>query len=123
MMHWTGVKFSLIKNRFTMSFDARVEVTPEVTQEETPQTLTVSQLQAHIKEDGMSRDEIRKMYGLTIAEAKEIFSHPKLKGIRIKKQKVVRVQLVDDTAVQQVTLEQNIAEVQNDPTQDNKDEY
>ena len=103
-----------------MSIDARVDVTPDVTQEETPQTLTISQLQAHIKEDGMSRDEIRKKYGLTIAEAKEIFSHPKLKGIRIKKQKVVRVQLVDDTVPMQMTLQQGLAEA--DSHTDNQDE-
>ena len=82
-----------------MSIDARVDVTTEVTQEETPQVLTITQLTSHIKDDGMSREEIRKKYGMTIAEAKEIFSHPKLKGIRIKKQKVTRIQLVDDTAV------------------------
>ena len=43
-----------------MSFDAQVAVTPEVTQEETPQVLTISQLVSHIKDDGMSRDEIRR---------------------------------------------------------------
>jgi hypothetical protein len=95
-----------------MSFDAQVAVTPEVTQEETPQVLTISQLVSHIKDDGMSRDEIRKKYGLTIAEAKEIFSHPKLKGIRVKRQRVMRVQLIDDTATTQVTLDQSIQEVQ-----------
>lgn len=93
-----------------MSIDARVDVTAEVTQEETPQTLTISQLVAHIKDDGMSRDDIRKKYGLTIAEAKEIFSHPKLKGIRVKRQKVQRIQLIDDTKPVQVTLEQSIAD-------------
>jgi hypothetical protein len=105
-----------------MSIDARVDVTPDVAQEETPQTLTISQLVSHIKEDGMSRDEIRKKYGLTIAEAKAIFSHPKLKGIRVKKQKVVRVQLIDDTAVapnKQITLMQQIAA---GPYTDNTDE-
>tara|TARA_Y100000401_G_scaffold45164_1_gene34673 strand:+ start:5532 stop:5852 length:321 start_codon:yes stop_codon:yes gene_type:complete len=103
-----------------MSFDARVEATPEVVQEETPQVLTISQLVSHIKDDGMSRDEIRKKYGLTIAEAKEIFSHPKLKGIRVKRQRVMRIQLIDDTAPQQMTLQQGIAEV--DPHSDNQDE-
>ena len=105
-----------------MSFDARVDATPEVAQEETPQVLTISSLIAHIKEDGMSRDEIRKKYGLTIAEAKEIFSHPKLKGIRVKKQRVMRIQLVDDTVPTQVTLDQSIAEVTNDPHEDNQTE-
>lgn len=121
MQSWTGLRFSLTKHN-NMSFDARVDATPEVAQEQTPQVLTVSQLVSHIKDDGMSRDEIRKKYGLTIAEAKEIFSHPKLKGIRVKKQRVMRIQLVDDTVSTQVTLDQNIAEVSNDPHEDNQTE-
>lgn len=107
-----------------MSIDARVDVTTEVTQEETPKVLTVSQLEAHIKEDGMSREEIRKKYGMTIAEAKEIFSHPKLKGIRVKKQKVMRIQLIDDTAPaviqNQIQLQDAIAQLS--PSTDNTDE-
>lgn len=80
-----------------MSIDARVDVDIESTQEETPQELTISQLIKHLKEDGMSRDDIRKKYGLTIAEAKDIFSHPKLKGLRVKRYKTIRVTLIDDT--------------------------
>ena len=121
MSSLTGRKFSSIKHN-DMSFDARVEATPEVAQEETPQVLTISSLISHIKEDGMSRDEIRKKYGLTIAEAKEIFSHPKLKGIRVKRQRVMRIQLIDDTAPQQMTLQQGIAEVTTDPHEDNQNE-
>ena len=45
----------------------------------------------------MTRDDIRKKYGLTIAEAKDIFSHPKLKGLRVKRYKTIRVTLIDDT--------------------------
>ena len=101
-----------------MSFDAQVAVTPEGTQEETPQVLTISTLISHIKDDGMSRDEIRKKYGMTIAEAKEIFSHPKLKGIRVKRQRVMRIQLVDDTN-QQITLDQSIQEVQDNTSENN----
>jgi hypothetical protein len=106
-----------------MSFDAQVEVTPEVTQEETQEvfSLTISQLVSHIKDDGMSRDQIRKKYGMTIAEAKDIFSHPKLKGIRVKRQRVMRIQLIDDTAPQQMTLQQGISQA--DPHTDNQDEY
>ena len=108
-----------------MSFDARVEATQEVAQEETPQVLTISQLISHIKDDGMSRDEIRKKYGLTISEQKEIFSHPKLKGIRVKKQRVMRIQLVDDTVslpAQQITLDQVIEATNMDPHTDNQTE-
>ena len=124
MSHWTGAKFSSIKHN-DMSFDARVEATPEVVQEETPQVLTISQLISHIKDDGMSRDDIRKKYGMTIAEAKEIFSHPKLKGIRVRRQKVMRIQLVDDTVnlpAQQITLDQVIEQVSTDPHEDNQTE-
>ena len=102
-----------------MSFDARVDATPEVEQQETPQVLTISTLISHIKDDGMSRDDIRKKYGMTIAEAKQIFSHPKLKGIRIKKQRVMRIQLVDDTTPTQVTLDQSIQEVQDNTSENN----
>ncbi len=119
MVNLIGAKFSSIKHN-DMSFDARVDAAPEVAQEETPQVLTISSLISHIKDDGMSRDEIRKKYGMTIAEAKEIFSHPKLKGIRVKKQRVMRIQLIDDTAPTQMTLQQGIAQA--DPHTDNTDE-
>ena len=92
-----------------MSIDARVDVETNSTQEETPQQLTVSQLIKHLKEDGMTRDEIRKKYGLTIAEAKDIFSHPKLKGLRVKTYKTIRVTLIDDT---QDETEDNQSEIQ-----------
>ena len=140
MQSWSGQRFSLI-NYINMSFDARVEVTPEVTQEETPQVLTISSLISHIKDDGMTRDDIRKKYGMTIAEAKEIFSHPKLKGIRVKKQRVMRIQLVDDTPTtdpnqtsipmpeptksEELQNEANtelIEALYNNPHQDNRDE-
>ena len=86
------------------------------------QVLTISTLIAHIKDDGMSRDDIRKKYGMTIAEAKEIFSHPKIKGIRVKRQRVMRIQLIDDTAPQQITLEESIQELETDPHIDNQNE-
>ena len=105
--------------------DARVDVTPEVTQEETPTQLKISDIIKHIKDDGMSRDDIRKKYGMTIAEAKVIFAHPKIKGIRVKRQRVMRIQLIDDTVetpAQQVTLDQVIEQVSNDPHEDNQTE-
>ena len=104
-----------------MSIDARVDVTPEVTQGETPTRLTTSQIKKHIKEDGMSRDQIRKKYGLTIAEAKTIFSMPSLKGLRVARKKIQRFELVDDLSDNQVTLDQSIAEVTT-PHSDNQSE-
>ena len=96
-----------------MSFDARVDATPEVVQEETPQVLTVSQLLNDLN-SGIDRNEIRKKYGLTQAEAKAIFSHPKLQGIRVKKQKVMRVQLVDDTETASVYVNPNQTNIEDE---------
>ena len=79
-----------------MSFDSRVDATQEVVQEETPQTLTVSQIIIDLG-NGIDRAGIRKKYGLTVAELKMIFSHPKLSKLRDKKRQVIRVQLIDDT--------------------------
>ena len=79
-----------------MSFDTRVDTTPEVVQEETPQTLTVSQIVIDLG-NGIDRAGIRKKYGLTAAELKMVFSHPKLSKLRVKKHQVIRVQLIDDT--------------------------
>lgn len=79
-----------------MSFDTRVDATPEVVQEDTPQTLTVSQIIIDLG-NGIDRAGIRKKYGLTAAELKMIFSHPKLSKLRVKKHQVIRVQLIDDT--------------------------
>lgn len=79
-----------------MSFDTRINTTPEVVQEETPQTLTVSQIIMDLG-NGIDRAGIRKKYGLTVAELKMVFSHPKLSKLRVKKHQVIRVQLIDDT--------------------------
>ena len=82
-----------------MSFDARVDATTEVAQEKTPQVLTVSQLLNDL-ENGIDRAGIRKKYDLTTAELKMVFAHPKLQGIRVKKHKIMRIKLVDDTATE-----------------------
>jgi len=79
-----------------MSFDTRIDATSEVVQEQTPQTLTVSQIIMDLG-NGIDRAGIRKKYGLTAAELKMVFSHPKLTKLRVKKHQVIRVQLIDDT--------------------------
>lgn len=79
-----------------MSFDARVDATPDVAQEETPKQFTVSQILNDLN-NGIDRKEIRKKYNLTQAEIKFIFTHPKLQGVRVKKQKLMRIELIDDT--------------------------
>jgi len=82
-----------------MSFDAKVDTTSEVVQEETPQVLTVSQLLNDL-ENGIDRAGIRKKYGLTTAELKMVFAHPKLQGVRVKKHKLMRIKLIDDTTTE-----------------------
>lgn len=79
-----------------MSFDTRIDTTPEVVQEETPQTLTVSQIVMDLG-NGIDRTGIRKKYGLTTAELQMVFAHPKLSKLRVKKHQVIRIQLIDDT--------------------------
>tara|TARA_R100000544_G_C2220849_1_gene57462 strand:- start:211 stop:666 length:456 start_codon:yes stop_codon:yes gene_type:complete len=88
-----------------MSFDARIDVTPEVAQEETPKQLTVSQILNDLN-NGTDRQEIRKKYNLSQAEIKFIFTHPKLQGVRVKKQKVMRIELIDDTETMTVNPNQ-----------------
>lgn len=88
-----------------MSLDARLtQVADATTQDEqtsseTPQVYTVSQILQDLK-SGLDRISIRKKYGWTIAEAKLVFGHPKLKSIRVKRSKVVKIQLIDDTTTQ-----------------------
>lgn len=49
-------------------------------------------------EQGKGRQEIAEHFGLSLAEIKNIFEHPKLKGRRPKKVKEESFNLVDDTA-------------------------
>ncbi len=51
--------------------------------------------------DGLTRDEIRVMYGLTHAELKAIFSTPSLKGAKTKKS-VAGITIVDDLSAANV---------------------
>ena len=83
-----------------MSIDVRVNQTDNqvVTQEKKtpPAQITVSQIVEDL-ENGRDRKAIKFKYGLTAEELKMIFEHPKLKGMRVKKSKVMRFTLVDDT--------------------------
>ena len=83
-----------------MSFDTRVNQQDNhvVSEEATapPAQITVSQIVEDL-ESGIDRKAIKFKYGLTAEELKMIFEHPKLKGMRVKKSKVMRFTLVDDT--------------------------
>ena len=83
-----------------MSIDTRVNQQDDnvVTEERTapPAQITISQIVEDL-ESGRDRKAIKTKYGLTVDEVKMIFEHPKLKGMRVKKSKVMRFTLVDDT--------------------------
>ena len=83
-----------------MSLDTRItqDGGQAITQETTtpPTMLTVTQIIEDL-EEGRDRKAIKAKYGLTLDEVKMIFEHPKLKGMRVKKARVVRFTLIDDT--------------------------
>lgn len=56
--------------------------------------LTVSQILQDLK-NGIGRKEIQKRYGLSLVDLKRLFSHPKLKGMKVKP--VPQFELTDDT--------------------------
>jgi len=99
-----------------MSIDTRVnQEDNHVVSEErmTPPTqITVSQIVEDL-DNGRDRKAIKTKYGLTADEIKMIFEHPKLKGMRVKKSKVMRFTLVDDTVTKsnQVTIGDVIEQV------------
>ena len=76
-----------------MSIDTRVnqDSANTITEERTapPAQITVSQIVEDL-ENGRDRKAIKAKYGLTADEVKMIFEHPKLKGMRVKKSKVMR---------------------------------
>lgn len=105
-----------------MSIDTRVNqdggqsVTQEVATP--PAQITVTQILDDL-ESGRDRKAIKDKYGLTGDEVKMIFEHPKLKGIRVKKARVVRFTLVDDTQADpntQITLGDVIEEISTETT-------
>lgn len=55
----------------------------------------VAQILGHLK-DGMTREDIAQHYGITMAECKQIFMHPDLKGKKTIKKKEASYVLVDD---------------------------
>jgi hypothetical protein len=100
-----------------MSIDTRVNQDEGqfVTQEAAtapPAQITVTQILDDL-ENGRDRKAIKAKYGLTAEEVKMIFEHPKLKGVRVKKARVVRFTLVDDTPTEsnQITLGDVIEEI------------
>jgi hypothetical protein len=81
-----------------MSIDARVETTVTPVASNETIKLTVSGIINDLT-NGLDREKIATKYGLTKQEVNEVFKHPKLQGLRVKRKAAVRFVLEDDTMV------------------------
>ncbi len=79
-----------------MSIDARVETTVTPVASNETIKLTVSGIINDLN-NGLDREKIATKYGLTKQEVNEVFKHPKLQGLRVKRKPAVRFVLEDDT--------------------------
>ena len=79
-----------------MSIDARVETTVTPVANNETIKLTVSGIINDLT-NGLDREKIATKYGLTKQEVNEVFKHPKLQGLRVKRKPAVRFVLEDDT--------------------------
>jgi hypothetical protein len=79
-----------------MSIDARVETTVTPVASNETIKLTVSGIISDLT-NGLDREKIATKYGLTKQEVNEVFKHPKLQGLRVKRKPAVRFVLEDDT--------------------------
>ena len=79
-----------------MSIDARVETTVTPVANNETIKLTVSGIINDLT-NGLDREKIATKYGLTKQEVNEVFKHPKLQGLRVKRKAAVRFVLEDDT--------------------------
>ena len=79
-----------------MSIDARVETTVTPVASNETIKLTVSGIINDLT-NGLDREKIATKYGLTKQEVNEVFKHPKLQGLRVKRKPAVRFVLEDDT--------------------------
>jgi hypothetical protein len=79
-----------------MSIDARVETTVTPVASNETIKLTVSGIITDLT-NGLDREKIATKYGLTKQEVNEVFKHPKLQGLRVKRKPAVRFVLEDDT--------------------------
>jgi hypothetical protein len=78
--------------------DVQIQNVPQVVEKQ-KQVITVSQILADLNA-GLDRKAIREKYNLSVEETKLIFQHPKLSGKRVKRSKIVKFTLVDDTEEQ-----------------------
>jgi hypothetical protein len=88
-----------------MSIDARVETTVTPVASNETIKLTVSGIINDLN-NGLDREKIATKYGLTKQEVNEVFKHPKLQGLRVKRKAAVRFVLEDDTVTTTPVLTQ-----------------
>lgn len=81
-----------------MSIDARIKATVTPVASNETIKLTVSGIITDLH-NGLDREKIATKYGLTKQEVNEVFKHPKLQGLRVKRKPAVRFVLEDDTIV------------------------
>lgn len=76
-----------------------------VVQETTVQPTTVITVSSVLGDlnNGLDRAAIAKKYNLSAAEVAEVFKHPKLKGLRVRR-KITRISIIDDTVENPVTI-------------------
>jgi hypothetical protein len=87
-----------------MSIDARVETTVTPVASNETIKLTVSGIINDLT-NGLDREKIATKYGLTKQEVNEVFKHPKLQGLRVKRKAAVRFVLEDDTTTEPVNTQ------------------
>jgi len=78
--------------------EARTQNPGEATQNETPQTITVSMILEDL-DNGIDRNGIKEKYNLQAWEVKQMFEHPSLKGKKAKKVRKLSFNFIDDTAL------------------------
>jgi len=85
-----------------------------VVKQETPAKITTTQIIEDL-ENGINRDGIKEKYNLETWMVTQLFQHPKLKGKKAKKVRVLPFEFIDDTenAVDpnQTTLLEEVTEI------------
>lgn len=71
-----------------------------------PQVINVNRIVEMITVEGKTREEIKKELNLGFLDAKLLFSHPKLKGI--KRKKLPTIQIVDEPLESHITDEAEV---------------
>ncbi len=80
----------------------------------TERVINVNEILHQLTNEGKTRNEIKEHYGLNHAEAKLLFGHPKLKGVKTKKSP--RIIIVDEPIE---TEPENVTPI-NEPSVSNK---